>query len=244
MPIETICASCAKKLRVADEHAGKQARCPNCGHVYTVPQLTPSSYSPLATDTTAQVITPAFQPPAKPGADQWYLKIDDGRQFGPIDRATLDQWFRERRIGPSSQVRNTAQAPWQPAASVYPTLTAGPVATTGGTGPNSPNPFADQPQHPNQNPYSSSNYVGGGNRNFEPHRGGLVLTLGILGLCCCFILGIVAWVMAAEDLKKMRDGRMDPSGQGMTTAGMVIGIVSIVLQVLSFVGSAFLGAIN
>lgn len=39
MAIETLCAGCGQKLAVADEHAGKQARCPACGQIYTVPQL-------------------------------------------------------------------------------------------------------------------------------------------------------------------------------------------------------------
>ncbi len=37
MAIETICSGCGKKLAVADEHAGKRARCPACGQIYTVP---------------------------------------------------------------------------------------------------------------------------------------------------------------------------------------------------------------
>ena len=35
--------------------------------------------------------------------------------------------------------------------------------------------------------------------------------------------------MGSTDLKEIRAGRMDPSGQGMTQAGMIIGIVGTVL---------------
>jgi hypothetical protein len=40
---------------------------------------------------------------------------------------------------------------------------------------------------------------------------------------------IVAWVMGAADLKEIRAGRMDPSGQGMTQAGMIIGMIWTIL---------------
>ena len=68
-----------------------------------------------------------------------------------------------------------------------------------------------------------------------PHRGVLILVFGILSIVCCLIFGIVAWVMASKDLKEMAAGRMDPSGQGMTKAGMICGIIGIVLQSLYIV---------
>lgn len=61
----------------------------------------------------------------------------------------------------------------------------------------------------------------------KPHRGPVVLTLGILGIVPCFICGIVAWVLANSDLREMRAGRMDPAGEGMTRAGKICGIVGI-----------------
>ncbi|HZW08676.1 MAG TPA: hypothetical protein VFF69_02125 [Phycisphaerales bacterium] len=92
--------------------------------------------------------------------------------------------------------------------------------------------------------------------SLQPHRGTTVLVLGILGLVingCGFgwILGVIAWVMGAGDLRSMRAGRMDPSGKGMTQAGMICGIVSVsiaallllfyVVMVLFFGGLAILG---
>jgi len=61
----------------------------------------------------------------------------------------------------------------------------------------------------------------------SPHRGAVVLVLGILGITNCFILGIVAWVMANTDLAEMNAGRMDPSGRGLTQAGKILGIISV-----------------
>jgi len=68
-----------------------------------------------------------------------------------------------------------------------------------------------------------------------PHRGTLILVLGILSIVCCFICGIIAWVLANGDLKEMTAGKMDPSGRGLTNAGKICGIVGIVVQIVFFV---------
>lgn len=73
----------------------------------------------------------------------------------------------------------------------------------------------------------------------RPHRGVLILVLGILGLVCCFIAGIIAWIMGNTDLREMDAGRMDPSGRGLTQAGKICGIISVVLGIIS-VGIFFL----
>lgn len=65
-----------------------------------------------------------------------------------------------------------------------------------------------------------------------PHRGVVVLVLGILGLVCCFILGIIAWVMGGNDLREMDAGRMDSSGRGLTQAGRICGIIAVALQII------------
>lgn len=86
-----------------------------------------------------------------------------------------------------------------------------------------------QPQPPQQPPQQ----VGAG-AGMEPHRGTLVLVLGILGLVVCVILGIVAWVMGNGDLRKMDAGQMDPSGRGLTQAGRVCGMISVILAIVGF----------
>jgi len=68
----------------------------------------------------------------------------------------------------------------------------------------------------------------------RPHRGGLILALGILGLVCCFICGIIAWVMGSNDLKEMAAGRMDRTGQSLTQAGKICGMISVIIQILVF----------
>ncbi|MGP1308973.1 MAG: DUF4190 domain-containing protein [Phycisphaerales bacterium] len=69
--------------------------------------------------------------------------------------------------------------------------------------------------------------------SMRPHRGVLILVLGILSLVMsCFPLGIVAWVLGHSDLKDMEAGVMDPEGRGMTLAGKILGIVSVALTLL------------
>ena len=69
----------------------------------------------------------------------------------------------------------------------------------------------------------------------RPHRGTLILVFGILSIVCCFIFGIIAWVMGNGDLREMNMGRMDPSGRGLTQAGKICGIIGIVLIILQIV---------
>ena len=68
----------------------------------------------------------------------------------------------------------------------------------------------------------------------NPHRGTVILVLGILGIVCCFICGIIAWVMGNGDLREIDAGRMDPSGRGLTQAGKICGMISVILQIVGF----------
>ena len=49
--------------------------------------------------------------------------------------------------------------------------------------------------------------------------------LGLLGFMSCPIFSLMAWVMGSHDLAEMRAGRMDRSGEGLTQAGQVLGMI-------------------
>jgi predicted RNA-binding Zn-ribbon protein involved in translation (DUF1610 family) len=66
-----------------------------------------------------------------------------------------------------------------------------------------------------------------------PHRGALILVLGILAWFICPFIGIAAWFMGTHDLQEMDAGRMDDEGRGLTQAGRIIGLVFLILGVLS-----------
>lgn len=245
MTIEITCKGCGQKLRVSDEHAGKQARCPGCKAVMPVP-------------------APSDTPPgAANAADLWHVKLEDGNAYGPVPKSELDAWVAQGRITAATKLRRDGQPNWIDAGQVYPALGGSPLGPPAqpfqqappGAPIGGPNPFGETPQfqQPTQpNPYASPTTpqpAGYGASPYgrtqgyrEPHRGGVILTLGILGIVCCMILGIIAWVMANEDLNKMRAGRMDPSGRGLTQAGQILGIISVVLGVIGlFVNVAMMG---
>jgi hypothetical protein len=67
------------------------------------------------------------------------------------------------------------------------------------------------------------------------HRGTLILVLGILSLVAIQILGPVAWLLGNADLREMRAGRMDPSGESQTNIGRVLGMIATLLMVVSLV---------
>jgi len=72
----------------------------------------------------------------------------------------------------------------------------------------------------------------------KPHRGTLILVLGILGLLVCGPLAIVAWVMGSGDLKQIDAGTMDPAGRGTTQAGKILGIIGTILLILGIIAAA------
>jgi hypothetical protein len=87
-------------------------------------------------------------------------------------------------------------------------------------------------------PRSRRSTAGRPRRDWESHRGGLVLTLGVLSLVSisisCFplgvVLGVIAWVLGQGDLRKINAGMMDPEGQSSTYAGWMCGIIGAALN--------------
>jgi hypothetical protein len=69
----------------------------------------------------------------------------------------------------------------------------------------------------------------------QDHRGTLILVLGILSLIICQPLGIASWLMGNGDLRAMDAGTMDPEGRGLTQAGKICGVVSVVIFAIGLV---------
>src|SRR5262249_40179303 len=69
--------------------------------------------------------------------------------------------------------------------------------------------------------------------NWEPHRGTAILVIGILSLFVVpFVLGPLAWIWGNQDLRKMKDGLMDPEGKGNTEAGRICGMIATILSLI------------
>ena len=149
---------------------------------------------------------------------QWYY-VRQGDRFGPVSEQALLELLRQGTVRPDDLVWTDGMADWARADTIPE------FAAALGQGPPpqavTPPEYASLPREP-----------------LLPHRGGAILTLGILGVVCCFILGIIAWVMGSGDLKDMRAGRRDPSGRGLTQAGHILGIIGTVLGILKMVGWA------
>ena len=69
----------------------------------------------------------------------------------------------------------------------------------------------------------------------KPHRGTLILVLGILSLIICQPVGIAAWLMGDADLKQIAAGTMDPEGKSLTQIGKILGIIAVVHMILGIV---------
>jgi len=142
---------------------------------------------------------------------QWRVAIGQ-QQYGPVSEEELKSWVAQGRLGPADLVWSEGMNAWAPASSVA-ELGFPPVGAAGAT----PPPFPPPAAYP------------------QAHRGGAILALGILGLVVCVICGIIAWVMGNGDLRKIDAGLMDPAGRGMTNAGRICGMISVILALVFFV---------
>jgi hypothetical protein len=114
----------------------------------------------------------------------------------------------------------------------------------------------DEDDDDDDRPSRSRSRRRGAGDNYAPHRGGMVMALGIIGLVIILleivgylvflpvgiplsivglVLGIMAWVMGGNDLKQMNAGTIDPDGRGMTMGGYVCGIIGTVLRIAELV---------
>ncbi len=223
MAIETTCSGCGKRLAVADEFAGRRARCPACGNTYTVPALSNSAVEATEIPSVTPIFDSAQPLPsldsfssnagsanAQLGGNFW-MKATNGQEYGPVDRATLDRWFVEGRIGAGYQIRSSEFGDWQPATAFQQGLPSGNAAS--------------QPYRPVA--ASSTNYA----QWAKPDQSGLILGLGILSWFFCPICGIVAWVMGSRALKDIQLGLADPSNRGIVQAGYYLGMVHMIVVV-------------
>ena len=206
MPIITVCQGCGQRLSVADENAGRIARCPKCRRQYKVPPADRLSPTP------------------SPFSDHWRMRTEEGRVYGPVSKAELDVWVAEGRVTAQSQLALQNDESWQPATVFYPQLQAGAGV----------NPFADRALPPASDPYAAPQSSAPITmvRHQRPHRGGVVLVVGILGLICCQIVAPIAWIMGHSDLNLIRQGYIDPSGRSLTQVGMVLGIIGTLVLLI------------
>jgi hypothetical protein len=168
------------------------------------------------------------------------MQTPEGQIYGPVPKSDLDRWFAEGRIAHDCQLRCGDDDPWRPAGEFYGAL-ATPRPAPAGT---SADPFADLNSAAGlgTSPFSPATVAGTPTKSYAaPHRGALILILGILGwVFTCPLFGIAAWVLGSSDLREMREGRMDASGQGLTQAGQIMGVINTLLWLAIVVIGMFL----
>ncbi len=120
------------------------------------------------------------------------------------------------------------------------------------------NPYSVSPGMAHSKPAPNPAGSAYGGQYVKNHRGSGVLALGIVSLvfalssvftfCCGLFLilpvisitvGIIGWIMGSADLKAMRTGRMDRSGEGQTKAGWILSIIGTCMSaffLIIFVG--------
>ena len=159
--------------------------------------------------------SPWFQRSAADPQATWELRIGDGRTFGPVDRATLDQWVREGRVGVDASVRPAGDRTWTPARVLYPYLRSGSV-----------------PSASVRTTAAERNL----RRGLRPARGGWILFGSLFGLCC-FLAAPIAFAVGLSDLVEMHQGRRDQEGFALTLTGVIIAGLTLSGTVLSMLGS-------
>jgi len=113
-------------MRVPDKVAGKRIKCPKCETVLRIPEAPTEDQAAPVEESPAKEPAPAEKTPqAEPSLpDSWYLKAEDGEDYGPVPKAELDQWMEEGRITSDCQVLQDGADQWQWASDVYPELEA------------------------------------------------------------------------------------------------------------------------
>ena len=228
MPIETRCSTCGSCLRVDDRYAGRRARCPVCQSAYVVPQsapAAPATRESAVTPVGASRSLPAQAPPTR----LWTMRTPEGQTFGPVGKAELDQWVSEGRLTADCTVRGENGAAWQPASQLYPALAEVAPALPADDEVIVATPVRGAENHPRTAPGDELPGPAAG-QSQRPHRGELILALGIVGLLLgsvlvCPIISMMAWVMGSADLNEMRQGRMDERGHKLTRTGQILGAV-------------------
>lgn len=93
------------------------------------------------------------------------------------------------------------------------------------------------------NPYAHGapqQYGGYGAGYLMPSRASTILTLGILSLVICGIMGPIAWSMGTEELRRIDAGETDPTQRGTVTAGRICGIIATAFMILGLVMFLFM----
>ena len=256
MAITTTCSGCGKTLAVADEFAGRQARCPACGQIYTVPApIIPTPFAPPSSaatsgslDATTTYANPApldlespattpSTPTAFPDLAPISAPASDNLASNSSSTGELQYWMK---------ASNGAEYGPADAATLNRWFNEGRVGadymirigTHGHWQPKAA--FQSVVSAPltmpatGVNPYAAQSTFTPGvatSRTYpKADQSGLVLAMGILAwIGGCPIFGIIAWVIGAQALADIGSGQADPSSRGVVQVGYYLGMINVIL---------------
>jgi len=69
----------------------------------------------------------------------------------------------------------------------------------------------------------------------------LSLVLGILGVVCCSLLAPFAWYFGNQEVKAIQAGISPAAGDGFAKAGMILGIVGVIVFGMQLIWVFFMG---
>jgi predicted Zn finger-like uncharacterized protein len=270
MPIIVACPSCSGQLRIADDLIGRRVRCPACNTTFDATDAPVAS--PPAPDVPIETTSVpgwknldlelASDPNRSPATDPDSRRSPAGRNGSPVPKgaveidlsldepaASSDKPATRRADSPPEREERRARRRDEdevpcPACGKLMDRDARRCPTCGervqeGRRRNVRREFEEEEDEdrPRRRPHR---------RDAEPHRGGLILTFGIISSATLFVcwplapvalgFGIAAWWMGQGDLRKIRSGAMDPDGEGTTQAGWICGIVGVCLNVIAVLG--------
>ncbi len=265
MPIDSTCSGCGKMLRVADDFAGRKARCPICGVIYVVGDLgtqaaavdsvnAETTYEQPIDSNSLQGMEPLATSESLPSPiaptpsrinDEFFVRTPNQSVYGPTDRQTVLDWIAQGRLDDSCHIRQSNSEQWigLPAWR-FQSKQQDPFAnaySVRGVGPaqNESFPFKPAPNSLNQ----SAGYARSGN-------GIVVLILGIGSWILCptflgaLVCAIIAIALGLNELKRVRQGVSPASNRTPAMFGLWLGIINLVVLLGSIIAFVVIASMN
>jgi hypothetical protein len=224
----TQCPGCRRDLNVPDLLAGQEVKCPTCGRRF---------------EANGPADAPGPLPAAPPEIPVATIVTDD-------DVPVADAGQDARQSDPPGA--NSQGVAERPPAALPPPPPEAPQTCSYCGGKNPPweltccfcgeSFLRDDEGRPPWERYSRRL-----RRDIEPHRGSLIMTLGLVSVISSaipflFVIGlpsgIAAWFMGQRDLKKLNARQMDPAGTSRTHSGWMCGIIGTLIHTLYAIGCA------
>ncbi len=271
MAIDSTCTGCGKTLRVPDEFAGKQARCPVCQSVYSVP-ANPTSmpidspWQRYDSSTSLEPLQPTLPSiPASVPAPEPTSTFSDPRIGSDIAGTSLNspasltaRFFARTPTGAEyGPVDAETVLQWEREGRLNDTCMVRDdcgghwIALSSWKFQFQPktNPFAGS--IPGPTAFGSIPQVGNQSVSYQkPGQGALVLVLGIVSwvLCITFfgapICSLICVVIGLNDLQRIKRGEASPDNKGLTIIGLIIGGLNLVVCGLMLILIVVFGAIG